>query len=300
MPRIPMPKMIDFGTRIFEAAGAPHEVAQHVSASLVKSDLYGVYSHGIGLLPGYVSRLSEGVIATHAQPTIVKENTWTALVDGHENFGQIVATYAMQVAMDKARANGIAIVSVLHSNHIGRIGEYVETAANAGLIGLAMVNATHPIVTPYNGIGHIFGTNPIAFAVPVPNGRPMLLDFATSSVAGNKVRVAVNKGIKIPKGWILDNEGAQTDDPRDLSNGGYLLPVAAHKGYGLSLMVEIFAGLLSGTGSALHAPARHYNGCFFMVLSPDTFRPSEEFLGDVRRLADELRATPPRPLPGST
>jgi uncharacterized oxidoreductase len=290
-----MQKMIDFGTRIFEAAGAPQDVAHHVSASLVKSDSYGVYSHGIGLLPGYVNHLRTGGIAAHAQPTIVKENAWTALVDGHENFGQIVATYAMQVAIEKAKANGVSIVSVVHSNHIGRIGEYVELAANAGLIGLAMVNATYPIVTVHGGVARIFGTNPIAFAAPMANGRPMLLDFATSTVAGNKVRVAVNKGIKIPKGWILDNEGAETDDPRDLFNDGYLLPVAAHKGYGLLLMVEIFAGLLSGTGSALYAPGRHYNGCFFMVLSPDYFRPSEEFLADARQLADELRATPPRP-----
>jgi uncharacterized oxidoreductase len=295
MPRIPAQKMIDFGTRIFEAAGAPAAVAQHVSASLVKSDLYGVYSHGIGLLPGYVNRLKAGRINPHAQPTIVKENAWTALIDGQENFGQIVATYAMHVAIEKAKANGVASVSVLHSNHIGRIGEYVETAAHHGLIGLAMVNATHPIVTVYGGVAHTFGTNPIAFAAPVPNSRPILLDFATSTVAGNKVRVAVNKGVKIPKDWILDNEGAETDDPRDLFNNGYLLPVAAHKGYGLGLMVEVFAGLLSGTGSALHAPARHYNGCFFMALSPDLFRPSEDFLGDLRRLVDELHAVPPRP-----
>ena len=294
MPRIPMAQLMDFCSRIFVAVGTPHDVAQHVSMSLVKSDMYGVYSHGTGLVSGYVPRIQDGTVQVHAQPTLARDGGVTALVDGHDAFGQIVATYAMEVAMQKAQTLGVGLVSVMRSNHIGRIGEYVETAANAGLIGFALVNATYPMVTPYGGFTRTFGTNPIAFAAPVPGARPILLDFATSTVAGNKVRVAVNKGLKIPKDWIRDNEGAETDDPRDLANGGSLLPVGAHKGYGLQLMVEIMGGLLSGSGSGLHAEKRNYNGCFFMVLSPDVFRPSAEFLGDVRRMVDELHATPPQ------
>lgn len=293
MPRIPVPQLIDFGAHIFRAAGAPPVIAQRVSASLVKADVYGVLSHGFGLVPAYVARIQSGHIQPAALPTIARENEATALVDGHNAFGQVVGEYAMQLAIAKARASGVGIACGVRSNHVGRIGEHPELAAAEGLIGFALVNATTALVTVHGGVARAFGTHPIAFRVPVPNGRSILMDFATSAVAANKLRVARNKGAKIPYGWIVDNEGAETDDPNDFYKGGYLLPFGAHKGYGLMLMVEILAGLLSGMGAALWT-AGPANGVCFMALAPDFFRPSDEFLADVRRLVDELHGTPPR------
>jgi LDH2 family malate/lactate/ureidoglycolate dehydrogenase len=292
MPQIPIGELADFGTRIFSAAGAPPEIARRVSVALVQSDTYGVHSHGTNLLPQYVTMIHNGRIKPTAVSTTVKENAVTALVDGHYGFGHVTGEYATSIAIAKAKAEGVGIVCGVHSNHIGRIGEYAEMAAAEGLIGFCVVNAGAQ-VTPYGGLAARFGTNPIAFCVPVPGQRPILVDFATSAAASNKILVARNKGVKIPFGWILDNEGAPSDNPADLFNGGYLLTFGTYKGYGLTIMVEVLAGLLSGAGSAVFGEFGWGNGVFVMALSPEFFRPPDEFYADVRRLADTLRETPP-------
>ncbi|MEP7199175.1 MAG: Ldh family oxidoreductase, partial [Chloroflexota bacterium] len=217
----------------------------------------------------------------------------TALLDGHSGFGQVVAERATQVAVEKARAQGVGIVCAFRSQHIGRIGEYTEMIADAGLIGFCVVNASR-IVAPFGGLARQLSTNPIAFSVPILGERPLLLDFATSAVAANKLRVYAAKGLPVPPGWIMDKEGAPSTDPLDFFAGGYLLTFGGHKGYGLNLMVEVLGGLLSGTGGTMFDDYPGGNGVFIMALAPEFFRPSDEFLADVRRLVDALRATPPR------
>ncbi|MBI1801649.1 MAG: Ldh family oxidoreductase [Chloroflexi bacterium] len=292
MPFISIPQLTEFGERIFVAAGVAPAIARRVMQGLVRANTYGIHSHGVVRLADYVNHVKSGRIKVDALPVVVKENAVTALLDGQWGFGQVVAERAMQLAIEKARANGAGIVCAMNSNHIGAIGEYTEMAANAGMIGLAIVNGIGKLVAPHGGRARMLSTNPIAFSVPVPGGRPLLMDFATSAVAEGKIKVARNKGAKVPRGWILDKEGASSDDPEDFYAGGFLLPVGAHKGYGLSIMVEILAGLLSGAGAAL-LDTPPSNGCFFLALSPDFFRPSEAFLADVRRLVDALRSTPP-------
>jgi LDH2 family malate/lactate/ureidoglycolate dehydrogenase len=296
MPFIAIDNLADFGTHIFVGAGVPELVAQRVMTNLVRANTYGVHSHGVARLADYVNAVKSGKIKPGAQPTVIKESAIIAVVDGHWGFGQVVAEAAMQIAIDKATVNGVGIASVRNSNHVGAIGEYVEMAANEGLVGFALVNGIGRLVAPHGGRARALSTNPIAFAVPVPGGRPLLMDFATSAVAEGKLKVARNKGVKVPAGWILDKEGAPSDEPRDFYDGGFLLPTGGlatgHKGYGLSIMVEVIAGLLSGTGAAL-LDTEPANGCFFLALSPDCFRPSEEFLADVRLMVDALRDTPP-------
>lgn len=293
MPHISAEKLTDFGTRIFVAAGAQKPVAERVSVALVKADLLGVHSHGTNLLPQYVVDIAAGGIQPDGQPFIVQQKLATALVDGRHGFGHVTGEYAARLAIDKAKANGAGVVSCVNTNHIGRIGEYPEMMVEEGLIGFCIVNAG-PIMTPFGGLARRIGTNPIAFAVPILGDHPLLVDFATTGAAGNKVLVAKNKGVKIPKGWILDSEGVDSTDPSDLFNGGYLLPFGEHKGYGLGVMVEILAGLMSGSGSATYGSYHGGNGVFMLALSPEFFRPPEEFLKDVRRLVDALRAAPPR------
>jgi LDH2 family malate/lactate/ureidoglycolate dehydrogenase len=295
MPYIPIEKLAGFGTRIFVGAGVPDGVARRVMVNLVRANTYGIHSHGVVRLADYVNAVKSGKVQPAAQPTIVKDSPVIVVLDGHWGFGQVVAERAMELAIEKAKANGLGIASVRNSNHVGAIGEYTEMAANAGLIGLAVVNGIGRLVTPHGGRARMLSTNPIAFSVPVPGGRPLLMDFATSGVAEGKVKVARNKRARIPEGWILDKDGAPSGDPEDLYAGGFLLPMGGgtggHKGYALSIMAEILGGLLSGTGAALleTAPA---NGCFFMALSADCFRPTTEFLADVRELVDALHATP--------
>ncbi len=291
--RVPIEKLNDFATRIFLGAGAPADTARFVGESLVKSDLYGVRSHGLQLCIAYLARIQSGLIQPSAQPTIAHESAATARVNGQRAFGQIVAERAALIAIEKARQHGVAIVCADNCNHVGRIGAYPELIADAGLIGFALVNATTAIVAPHGGLRNYFGTNPLAFAVPVPNDHPILIDFATSSVAANKLRVLSNKGAKIPLGWILDKDGMPSDNPNDFFDGGYLLPMGMHKGYGLLIMVEVLAGLLSGTGSSVLAKSALGNGVFLIAIAPEFFRVSSEFYDDMRRLVAALRATPP-------
>lgn len=197
MPRIPAAPLIDFGERLFQALGAPADIAHRVSSSLVQADLYGVTSHGFGLSLAYVRAIQQGTLNPGGRPAIARENAVTALVDGGRGFGQVAAEYAMRLAVDKAREHGAGVVAGVHCGHIGRIGEYSEMAAKQGLIGVTMVNA-NPLVTPFGGAARRIGTNPIAFSVPVPGGRPLLVDFATSVVAANKVRVARARAHRSP------------------------------------------------------------------------------------------------------
>lgn len=296
MPLIPIEKLADFGTRIFIGAGVPEVVAERVMVNLVRANTYGIHSHGVVRLADYVNAVKIGKVKPGAMPTIVKESAVIVVLDGQWGFGQVAAERAMQMAIEKAKTNGLGIASVRKCNHVGAIGEYTEMAANAGLIGLAVVNGIGRLVAPHGGRARMLSTNPIAFSVPVAGGRPLLLDFATSRVAEGKVKVARNKRAQVPEGWILNKEGADSRDPEDLYAGGFLLPAGGstggHKGYSLSIMAEILGGLLSGTGAAMldTAPA---NGCFFLALSADCFRPTEDFVEDVRELVDALHATPP-------
>ena len=292
MMRIPAERLHEFGTRIFVGAGVPPEVAARVMQNLVRADRYGIHSHGVVRLADYVRAVQKGRIHVDAQPSVVTQSAVTALLDGHWGFGQVVAEHAMQLAIEKAKANGIAIVCVRNSTHVGAIGEYTEMAANAGLVGLAFVNGVGLLVAPHGGKSRRLSTNPLAFSVPVPGGRPILVDFATSIVAEGKLKVARNKGASIPPGWVLNSQGEASTDPNDLYAGGVLLPVGEHKGYGLSIMVEILGGLLGGAGAAMLGTAPS-NGCCFIAVAPDCFRPADEFLADVRRLVETLRATPP-------
>ncbi len=294
MPRFSLEYLNEFATRIFVAAGAPPDIAQRVGESLVRSDLYGVRSHGLQLSRAYVRGIGAGQIQPASRPRVARENPFTALVDGQRAFGRVVAELASETAISKATQQGFAVVCANQCNHVGRIGAYPEMIAEAGLLGFALVNATSRIVTPHGGLQNLFGTNPLAFAVPVPGSEMLLVDFATSAAAANKLRVAANKGSQIPHGWILDKEGAPSADPNDFFDGGYLLPMGAHKGYGLLIMVEVLAGLLSGTGSSVLGEKPGANGLFLMAISPEFFRAPDEFYEDARRLVAELRATPPR------
>ncbi|MBI5877971.1 MAG: Ldh family oxidoreductase [Chloroflexi bacterium] len=298
MPFIPIEKLRDFGARVFIAAGAEPDIARRVMTNLVRANTYGIHSHGVVRFADYVNAVKRGQVKANARPVIVQETAVITVVDGRWGFGQVAAEFAMQQAIEKAKATGVGIATLRNSNHVGAIGEYTEMAADAGLIGIAIVNGIGKLVAPFGGRQRQLSTNPFAFSVPVPGGRPIIMDFATSVVAEGKLKVARNKGAKVPHGWVLDKNGESTDDPNEFYDRGMLLTLgglgSGHKGYGLSIMSEIMGGLLSGTGAALlgTAPA---NGCFFMALQVDAFRPADEFLADVRKLVDELRATPPRP-----
>jgi LDH2 family malate/lactate/ureidoglycolate dehydrogenase len=298
MPLIQVEPLAELVARIFEAAGAPPDSARAVADSLVLSDLAGHESHGVVRVRQYLDQIGRGDIDPRARPVIAHDNGAVFLVDAHNSFGQIAASVTMTEAIDRAKRFGLSSAGLYHSGHVGRLAEWVEMAARRDAIAFAYCNGGGPSpgrVTPYGGADGLLGTNPIAAAVPVTGRLPIVLDFATSAVAEGKVRVARNRGKAIPEGWILNAAGEPTTNPNDLYNNGMLLPAAGHKGYALSLLVELVGGILAGNSAPGLPDYRTRNGVLFIVLDIAAFRPVSEFLDKSGAYADLVKAVAPAP-----
>jgi LDH2 family malate/lactate/ureidoglycolate dehydrogenase len=254
--------------RVFRAAGAVDDTAAEVARSLVLADLRGVESHGCMRVPEYLEYIRNGRIDPRARPT-VKRHGALVRVDGHGCFGQLAAREAALGAADTAAANGVAVAIVSGVKHVGRVGEFVELAAERGLIGLAFVNGGPPggLVAPFGARTRALGTNPLAYAFPVAREAPVVADFSTAAAAEGKVRVYRQARRPLPEGWIVDADGRPSKDPEDLYRGGSLLPAAGHKGYALGLLGEVLGGVLAGEGCACTG-ADPGNGMVLVVLDP--------------------------------
>ena len=283
--------------RIFEAAGMPKESANQISHTLVEANLMGHDSHGVIRVIEYTKAIQTGRVDPLATPKAVRETTTTLLVDGHLCLGQLVAGWTMEKLIQKASQHYLAAGSIFHCGHIGRVGTYPQMAAERGFISLAFANGggRYPRVAPHGGKRPIFGTNPLAAAFPVKDQPPVVMDFSTSIVASGKIRVLRDKDEELPDGWILDKRGRPSNLPEDYYDGGMLLPIAGHKGYGLSLLVEVLAGFLGGAGTP-SLPESGYvvgNGVFFIVLNIEAFRPLSDFAIQVDDFTDYIKSTPP-------
>ncbi|HET6521034.1 MAG TPA: Ldh family oxidoreductase, partial [Geminicoccaceae bacterium] len=237
---------------VFRAVGSSAEEADKVAARLIEANLTGHDSHGVIRTPQYVEMIREGRLAVNRTGRVVVETEAVAVVDGEGGFGQVVAERSTRLAIDKARRLGLGMAGLRNSGHVGRLGDWAEMAAAENMASIHLCNGTGSwnMVVPFGGRDPRTSTNPFAIAMPVPDGGPpVVLDFATSAIAEGKVRVARNKGVPVPEGCLLDREGRPTRDPNALYEGGALLPfgfpVAGHKGGGLQLMCDLFAGLLS-------------------------------------------------------
>ncbi len=279
---------------IFVAVGAPVDIAEHVSRSLVASNLMGHDSHGVLRIPSYLESIDSGTCIPAARPAIQKETATTAIVDGSWAFGQVTAHYATTVAIEKARSTQVAAVSVTRCNHIGRLGEYTEMAAREGMIAF-MVGATFNAgpVTPYGGAGRVLGTNPIAFALPGVEGEPVVSDIATSVTAEGKLRVARAKHQPVPPGTILDREGNPTTDAEQFYAGGVLLPMAGHKGYVLSVIADLLGRHLAGGEETVTKDISFGN--FLVVVNVGAFRPLEQFEAAVGKRLKQIKEVKPAP-----
>lgn len=288
-----------FVRHVFQAAGATAEGARLVADSLVTSELVGHPSHGLVRVRQYLDSIEAGELDPAAAPAIARETAVITTVDARNGFGQIAAHFAMQVTIEKAQAQGLAVTGLFNNNHVGRLGEWVQLAADRGLIGLAFCDTgrARARAAPYGGAAHLLGTNPLAAAVPVGGRPPLVLDYATTQVAEGKVRVARNQGRPVPEGWIIDANGQPTTNPEDLYTGGMLLPMAGHKGYGLSLLIELLGGVLTGQGGLPGQPGLTISGnsVLFLVILVDAFRPLADFLADGATLCDQVKAVPPAP-----
>ena len=200
MPRISADQLKSISTDIFKAIGIPETKAETVANLIVEANLAGHDSHGLLRLPQYVRAVQANTIDPYAEIEIVSQTPSTALIDGHWGFGQVIATQAMEIAIEKAKTHPITAVNVYNSNHIGRLADYVLTAAHAGMVGLLFLNGhgADQGVAPWGGIARRLGTNPLAGAIPTRQADPILIDLTTSTVAGGKIRAYRNRGDSLP------------------------------------------------------------------------------------------------------
>jgi LDH2 family malate/lactate/ureidoglycolate dehydrogenase len=281
--------------RLFMAAGTPHPIADFVAHILVNANLAGHDSHGVQFLPMYLDRIEAGGITPDVEPVIAKETATTLLVDGKGGFGHYTIRQALYWAIDRAKENDVCCVNFTGLTHMGRLGEFAELAVAADCMviltsGGGSKNSGN--VTPFGGAQPALSTNPIAVGVPTGDDEPFILDFATSIVAGAKVRVAHNKGVDVPEGWIVDKHGNPTTNPADFEEGGgYLLPFGGHKGYALALLVCLLGGLAGNFDTARAS----MGGAFLQVINIDSFSPSADYQEGARAFLNGLRSTPPAP-----
>ena len=241
-----------FSIAVLTATGAPAGHAAAVADHLIDANLAGHDSHGVHRLMQYTDAVADGGIDPQASPRTVRDGTTTAVLDATGVFGQVAGLAAAELAIAKASAHGTAVVGVRGANHVGRAGVYALKIAEAGLIGQVFCSGRGAgIVAPWGGTTPLLSTNPIAVAVPTA-GEPILVDITTSVTAEGKVRVARYAGKELAPGQILDRDGNPSTRPDDLYEGGSMLPLGGlmgHKGYGLSVVVDLLGALLSG-GSA--------------------------------------------------
>jgi len=299
VPTISADVLTGFATELLTAGGVGPEEAAVVAESLVGANLRGYDSHGVMRIPFYIDRAKKGEVVPGAEFEVLTEGPSRMTVDGHWGFGQTQALRLTRRLIEKAKASGVAVGTMIRCSHVGRLGEYCEMAAEAGQVGMMTVNnhgAVHRVAPP-GGKASRLSTNPVAFAIP--NGDvPIVLDFCTSATAEGKVRVKRIAGELCPDGWLLDSEGRPTNDPNDLYGEphGTIRPMGGdqpHKGYGLSLVVEILSGALSGGVCAREVPINPIGNCvFMMVLDPAQFGGAEHFASEVGSLVDFVRSCP--------
>ncbi|WP_262247399.1 Ldh family oxidoreductase [Parapedobacter soli] len=273
-----------FTNNIFRAIGCPDADAALATDVLVTADLRGIDSHGVARLSGYVRLWENGRLNTAPEPHVVHETPTTATVDGDGGLGLVVAPYAMEIAIQKARQYGSGWVAIRNSNHFGIAGYHALKAVDNDMIGYAVTNAS-PLVAPTFSTERLLGTNPICYAFPAGKFPPVVVDMATSAAANGKLEVADRAGRPIPEGWALSREGQPTTDATAVKSGGALLPLGSdrahgsHKGFGLSATVDILSGVLSGANYGPWVPP------FVAYLEPVADQPGQgigHFVGAMR------------------
>lgn len=299
MPRLEIDELRRFAGELLRRGGLSEEEAAEVADHLVRANACGYDSHGVVRIVQYLEQLQRGELVAGAPLEVLNETPCLLTSDAHWGLGPVQAARLTCRLMAKARQSGLAAGTMIHSGHVGRLGEYCERAAAEELIALVMVNSHGAIcrVVPPGGKAARLSTNPIAAGIP-HGDQPLVIDFCTSATAEGKVRVKRLAGEPCPDGWLLDSEGRPTNDPAALytTPPGAILPFGgaqAYRGFGLSLLVEVLSGALSG-GLCSRAQAETPVGnCLFMlVLDPDHFGGRDHFRREVAALVAFVRGCP--------
>ncbi len=279
--------------RIFVALNTPDDLAEVVSDSLVDANLAGHDTHGVIMAPPYAAQIRAGWLKPAARASVEPASALpaTLAVNGAMGWGPPAAFLAANETMKRAQQFGIGAAVIRQCQHIGRLGQYVERIAAHHLIGIVACN-TGSAVAPFGSKQRMLGTNPIAISAPRQGSQaPVVFDGSTSVVAGNKLMVLAHKGLPAPAGWIIDRNGEPSTQPDDyLTGGGALLPLGGHKGYALSVMVELLAGLLSGNSAPFLPDFAGGNGVLVIAIQPEAFMPIDHYLAQVERVCEALKA----------
>jgi uncharacterized oxidoreductase len=283
------------------AGGSEPREAQLVAENLVTANLTGHDSHGIGMIPRYVESLQEGGLQPNRHPAIKFDGGALIALDGRAGYGQVIGLEATDIAIERAKAHGVCVMALANSHHLCRIGQWAEQAVAQGLVSISFVNViSRSIVAPFGGSDARFGTNPCTVGVPLAGQPPFILDMATSGVAQGKVRVAHNKGEKLPPGLLLDDKGNPTLEARFgvLEPFGALTTFGLHKGYGLAVVCELLGGALSGGGTwhtADRSKKRVLNGMLTILIDPRKLGTAAVFEREARAFVEWVKQSPPAP-----
>ena len=305
---VPAADLERLAAAIFTSAGCSTAESERIARYLVGANLAGHDSHGVVRVPRYVQLLRDGLVVADQEVDVLVDTPVLAVVDGKYGFGQTVAPRAVEIGIEKCKQMGLAAVALRNAGHIGRVGDWADMAAQAGLISIHFVNAAGSvIVAPFGSIERRFSTAPYCVGVPIPGRAPLVLDFATSVVAEGKVLVASQGGKAIPPDALIGPDGMPSDDPqllygdyvtsgqRDIRQGqGALRAFGDHKGSGLAIMCEILGGALSGTGCT--SPDRRIaNGMFSIYVDPARIDPGGVFPEEVVRYVGYVKQAKPVP-----
>ncbi len=305
-------QLYEFTNSVFRGMGCSEADAAVAARVLLSADMRGIESHGVARLSGYVRLWEAGRINARPDIKIVHETPSTAVVDGDAGLGLVVAPWAMQVAIDKAKIAGTGWVSVRNSNHFGIAGIHAMMALEHDMTGIAMTNAS-ALVAPTFSMERMLGTNPIAVAIPAGEQPAFVADFATTTASNGKLEILQRKQADAPAGWVMDKDGNETTDANILKQGGLMLPLGSdrehgsHKGYALGSIVDIFSAVLSGASYGPWAPPFPAYvpvpqdmpgkglGHFFGAMRVDAFRPADEFKQHMDQWIERFRKATPAP-----
>jgi uncharacterized oxidoreductase len=236
----------------------------------------------------------DGTLKPNTAPEIVFDSDTIAIVDGNRGFGQVTGEFAAKLGIAKARKKGIAMVGLRNVGHLGRVGDWADMAAEAGQVSLHFLNTSGAQrVAPFGGSDRRLSTNPITIGVPIAGADPVVLDVTTSMVAEGKLMVALNKGERVPDGWIIDRDGAPTNDPKDFYDGGALLTVGGHKGSGLSIVTDLLAGAVSTGKSSDADDSILRNNMLSIYIAPAVYDAGGGVATEARRFVDFVKASSP-------
>lgn len=297
---VPVETLRSYVTGIFTAHGMPDDQAAIVVDNLIEADLRGVESHGMNLVDLYVARLQSGAMSASTEVSVTRDDGSTMLLDGGMGLGQVAGQVAIEHCIERAREHGLAAIGVNNTSHLGMLAYFTKQAADAGIFAMAFQNGP-TIVSPYGSTTPMFSTNPFSYAAPAGEEAPVLLDMATTAVAGNKVLLYQKRGdAEMPEGWCNDADGRPTTDPQEAVMSG-LQWFGGYKGFGMAMLVELLSGLLTGSAFGRTevdtelptGAARVTKGYLFWGLDVSRFMPVDDFRARVDTLIRDVHSAEP-------